>query len=370
MSTRLIRSGHFEARFTYGGKPYSRTFPTARQGEAWEKRTRRALAEGLHPDALVEDEAEPQVLAPLFGDYARSWLRDRPLKPSTKHLYAGIIEGHLVPKWEAIRLDRITVQAVQAWHRSLLPGSPTRRAHVYALLRTILGTAVADDVISANPCRVRGGGNTKRESTTEIPSTAAIGRLIEAMPEGKYRTLVLVAVWCGLRQGEILELRRRDLHLDSDGSVTAVHVSRAVYRGHVDTPKTRAGKRVVSVPPHMRADLTDWLEERPAARSALLFPGSQPGKPIAPDTLRDVFHRACAAAGVSMRFHDLRHVSATLAARSGATVGELQARIGHSTPHMALRYQGATQERDAAIAAAMSAHAEPDGVVVRLARPA
>ena len=366
-----LPSGAYRARLNYRGKTYRATFDTPRQAEGWIQRTRRDLVAGLEPTAApAVPEPTPEPTAPLFRDYATTWLADRPLKPSTKHLYEGIIEGHLVPKWGAIRLDRITVEQVRTWHRNLLPGRPTRKAHTYALLRTILGTAVRDDLIPANPCRVVGGGNAKRESTTEIPSMDRIRAVIAAMPEGKYRTLVLLAVWCGLRQGELLELRRRDLILDADGIVTAIHVSRGVYRYVIGDPKTKAGDREVSVPPHIRAELTAWLSGRPAARSALLFPGAHSDEHIAPDTLRDVFHRACAKAGVSMRFHDLRHVSATLAARSGATVGELQARIGHSTPHMALRYQGATKERDAAIAAAMSAHAEPDGVVVRLPRPA
>ena len=65
---------------------------------------------------------------------------------------------------------------------------------------------------------------------------------------------------------------------------------------------------------------------------------------------------ACAAAGVpaGTHLHDLRGVSATLAARQGATTRELMRRLGHSTPDMALRYQRAEAERDVAIARAMS----------------
>ncbi|MFZ1384962.1 MAG: tyrosine-type recombinase/integrase, partial [Propionicimonas sp.] len=55
--------------------------------------------------------------------------------------------------------------------------------------------------------------------------------------------------------------------------------------------------------------------------------------------------------------HGLRHTSATLAAQLGATLAELQARIGHSTPNMAMRYQHVAAERDAQLAARMSAYA-------------
>ena len=65
-----------------------------------------------------------------------------------------------------------------------------------------------------------------------------------------------------------------------------------------------------------------------------------------------------------LHFHDLRHTGATLAAAAGATIAELMARIGHSTPAMAMRYQHAGADRDKAIAAALSEIHEAD--VVRL----
>ena len=59
------------------------------------------------------------------------------------------------------RLDEISPTTVRAWYSRLDTG-PTRRAHAYSLLRTILNTAVADDVIPANPCRLRGAGQSRR----------------------------------------------------------------------------------------------------------------------------------------------------------------------------------------------------------------
>jgi integrase len=65
-----------------------------------------------------------------------------------------------------------------------------------------------------------------------------------------------------------------------------------------------------------------------------------------------------AAGRPDLRVHDLRHAGAVLAAKSGATLAELMARIGHSTPQSALRYQHAARGRDAVIAARMSQEAE------------
>lgn len=75
-------------------------------------------------------------------------------------------------------------------------------------------------------------------------------------------------------------------------------------------------------------------------------------------------HGGRAAGRPDLRFHDLRHTGATLAAATGATLAELMTRLGHSTPAAALRYQHAAADCDRAIAEALSGFA--DGSVVPL----
>jgi integrase len=91
-------------------------------------------------------------------------------------------------------------------------------------------------------------------------------------------------------------------------------------------------------------------------RDALLFPSAgDPARQMAPSALYAVYHPAREAAGrPDLRFHDLRHSGATLAAVSGATLAELMARLGHSTVSAAMRYQHAAADRDKVIAAALS----------------
>ena len=74
-----------------------------------------------------------------------------------------------------------------------------------------------------------------------------------------------------------------------------------------------------------------------------------------PSSLYAVYHPAREAAGrPDLRFHDLRHTGAVLAAATGATLAELMARLGHSTVAAAMRYQHAAADRDKAIAEALS----------------
>ncbi len=85
-----------------------------------------------------------------------------------------------------------------------------------------------------------------------------------------------------------------------------------------------------------------------------MFP-ARSGRHLAHSTLHKVFDRDKVEAGrPDVRVHDLRHFGAIMAARSGATLGELQERLGHSTGQAALVYQSAVSDRSTQIAAALS----------------
>jgi integrase len=124
----------------------------------------------------------------------------------------------------------------------------------------------------------------------------------------------------------------------------------------VDTPKSDAGLRDVAIPPHLLPAIQLHLDEHTApGKHALLFPSADGQRHMAASTLYRVFYRARETAGrPDLRWHDLRHTGAVLAASTGATLAELMGRLGHSTPSAALRYQHAAQGRDAQIAQALS----------------
>jgi integrase len=126
----------------------------------------------------------------------------------------------------------------------------------------------------------------------------------------------------------------------------------------VTTPKSDAGTRDVAIPPHLLPILKAHIAEHAEfGRDGLLFPAAGGGH-LAPSSLYKVFYPARKAAGrPDLRWHDLRHTGAVLAAATGATLAELMARLGHSTQGAALRYQHAAQDRDAEIARRLSAMA-------------
>ena len=291
-----------------------------------------------------------------FREYADQWLagRSRELKPRTTVLYRGLLDRHLYPTLGSMQLDLISPAAVRAWHSRLDTG-PTRRAHAYSLLRTILNTAVADDVIPANPCRLRGAGQSRRVKEIRPATLEELAEVTEAMPR-RLRLIVSLAAWCGLRFGELVELRRKDI----DTKEGALRVSRAVTwvdgKPVVGTPKSDAGIRIVAIPPHLLPAVAEHLlEHGGSGRDGLLFTAVDGISPLTHDMLKRPFDRARQFADrPDLRFHDLRHTGAVLAAQTGATLAELMARLGHSTPGAALRYQHAAAGRDAQIAVALS----------------
>ena len=71
-------------------------------------------------------------------------------------------------------LKAITPAAVRSWYARLDPGAPVMRAHAYGLLRAMLRTAVADDLIAASPCRIRGAGQAKRTKQIRPPPSPSL----------------------------------------------------------------------------------------------------------------------------------------------------------------------------------------------------
>lgn len=369
-----LSGGHYRARFTGpDGRRYKAptTFLTKGDARAWLSLQQADIIRR----AWTPPEATPTVDRKLtFREYAKVWLAHRrvkgdALKVRTREHYAWLLDEHLYPTFGAMPVSAITADDVRAWHTRMGKATPTARSHAYGLLNAIMNTAVADGKAALSPCVIRGAGTSRRVHKIRPASLAELEALTNAMP-APYQAMILLASWCALRFGELTELRRKDVELstfierdDQGQEVTVheglIHVERAVVRAgdgyEVTSPKSDAGTRDVAIPPHLVPVLQAHLETHVGTRGdALLFPAKHGGH-LAPATLYRRFYTARTAAGrPDLRFHDLRHSGAVLAAQTGATLAELMARLGHSTPQAAMRYQHAAQGRDRQIAAALS----------------
>ena len=281
------------------------------------------------------------------------------IKTRTREHYQAILDDHLLETFGNRQLAAIKPKDVREWYSETLTDRPTMRSHAYSLLRTIMGSAVNDELIDANPCRIVGAGRARRVHRIRPASVDELATLTEAMPE-RLRLMVALASWCALRFGETIELQRGDIDLSDE----VIRIRRAAVRTgggsfEVTTPKSDAGVRDVAIPPHLIPAIETHLSKYVGSkRDSLLFPNEN-GQHLQPSTLMRHWYKARAAAGrPDLRWHDLRHSGAVLAAATGASLAELMARLGHSTPQAAMRYQHAAQGRDREIAALLSKVAE------------
>lgn len=296
-----------------------------------------------------------------LAKYADRWLEQRQLRPRTKQLYKSMLDRLILPDLGDTKLVKLTPASIREWHADLGADTPTRNAHAYSLLHAICATAVQDELLDGNPCRISKASQTKRRHQVDVLTPAELDKLAAKMP-AHLQMSVTLAAWLGLRWGETSELRRKDIESDC----SAVHIRRAVtYREgatHIGEPKTSAGIRTVNIPPHIRPTLKKHLTEHVAkGGESLLFTGASGGH-VRHYEYQYPWEKARKAIGKpNFRVHDLRHVGAVLAAQSGATTAELMHRLGHTTPAMALRYQHVAENRDALIAERLSKLAAGEG---------
>jgi integrase len=393
---RMLPSGRLQVRYVGPDEQRHtapRTYDNIGDAETYLRKVQSQIDAGTWESADAKRAREEAALRDqlTLRPYADAWLAGRNLTGRTKSHYRSLLNEHILPTFGDAEVRAITPTTVRAWHATLLVDKPTIRAHAYSLLRAICTTAVSEEVLDANPCRVRGAGNAKRVHDPVVLTLTELETLVSAMPE-RHRLLVLLASWCAMRWGELTELRRGDIVIGrEDDTLTygTIRVRRAVTRVFTDgtgeyligRPKSDAGIRDIAIPPHLltfvEAHLRDFTD---TMSDALLFPAANGGH-LAPSTFYGKapkaslnrrtgkkttrvghgFYAARIAAGrPTLREHDLRHTGAVMAAQTGATLAELMGRLGHSTPGAALRYQHAAAGRDAEVARRMSLLAKAD----------
>lgn len=358
-SVRKLPSGRWQARFSYPdgvSRSAGVTFDTKSAAKAWCSQQHADVSR----DKWTPDTQNATVMV-AFGDFAAKWLENRrvkgqPLSPRTRQGYQDLLDRFLLPAFGSKPLHLISRDSVEKWYDKTATDTPTYRAKAYSLLRTLLGSAVDDGHLPVNPARIRGAGSVDRQHEVRVLEPDELYKLIDAMPP-RFRLMVELAAWCALRFGELTELRRKDI----DVKRGIIQVRRAVVSANgqfiVKTPKSAAGRRDVAIPSDLMPLVAAHLLEHTApGADGLLFPSrSEDTQHLRQSSLARSFYPARDAAGrPDLRFHDLRHTGAVLAAQEGATPAELMARLGHSTVAASMRYQTVARGRDAVIADRLS----------------
>jgi integrase len=361
---RKLPSGRWQA--SYIGRDKLRhtaptTYSSRLAAEGWLSTERRLYedADAWTPPAAREaaEEARREAETLTLADYAQEWITHRDVKQRTREGYRALLANHIKPTLGDTPIGELTALNVRAWYAQLGTG-PTAKAHAYQLLHAILATAVDDGHLAANPCQIKRAMNTSRTREPVILTPAEVAALADAIKPQRYRALVLIAAWLGLRWGELIELQRKDI---GPGAATIAVARGATHRNgcHVSTPKSGRSRKVV-VPEHIRADIKHYLDAHVGdGPDALLFAPANGGCHLNDQVFREQFNAALTIIGrEGVRVHDLRHFAGTMTALTGATLAETMARLGHSTPKAAMLYQQVASGRAEEIAAGLSRLAE------------
>jgi integrase len=364
---RTMRSGRVQASYIYDdGRRYyaTHTYDNRTDAEGWLANERKLIELGEW--SPPESRAALKALAGVtLREYTERWmdpeyrlhrLPDRPLRPKTHALYTRLLNTRILPTLGDEPLRAVTPARVRTWWVSLGNETPTSNTQAYQLLKTIYNTAVEDKAATENPCQIKSAGKPPKPRDVKPLTPKELDKVAESAPEA-YRAAVHVAAWCGLRFGELIELRRKDTHNDGDRMTLSIRRGATLVDNKLDVgpPKTDAGVRDVTVPPHVAEMLRAHMKAHTGHGPESFVFTTTRGRRLSKTAFTKSVKKGFAAVGKpDMRVHDLRHVGATSAAQAGATTKELMSRIGHTTPAMAMRYQIAAQERDAKIAEAMS----------------
>lgn len=265
-----------------------------------------------------------KVINMRLGDYLQSWvsLRSAALRPRTLDSYHSLIRLHIAPSIGARKLRRLRPDHVQGMLLGIVNAGHTRTAELcYVLLRAALADALRLGRIDQNPMdAVQRPRHIQQRPSAWGPED--IRRYLSAIRFHKHRIAFRLALFLGLRRGELCGLRWSDIDLRA----RVVHVCNQRIRlddGRIidQPPKTSAGIRDLPIPSLLLRDL----------RSAHQIVGYV--VPLTPSGL-DTAHRALVRRlGLPyIPLHGLRHTMATAAVRSGASMRALADVLGHADP--------------------------------------
>ncbi len=355
----------YRARYaTPDGTRHSRNFRTKMDAEMWLANERSLIDrdEWTPPKyrKVAEARREREQAMSTVRAYAKRYVDERGLRPTTMRGYRALLDSRILPYFGAMPLRDVTLSEIKAWRRTLDPKTESSNAAAYRLLRSILQAAHEEELIDRVPPKIRAAGSAPVKQVV-IPATFdEITTIVNEMPE-RLKLFIVLAAFAGLREGELMELRRSDV----DGLTGRISVTRKVdkdtdrsVRGacpncgrYISTPKTRSGIRVVHVPPPFLPMLQKHLLEHTAlGPKGLLFPGDRTDH-MSARYLMDRYRPAREKAGrPDLTIHHLRHTALTMAGQHGATAAELQARAGHASQAAMAIYQHATLDRDRVLA--------------------
>lgn len=352
MSTGHIRqrsAGSWEIKWDAGTDPLT---GRRRTRFATVKGTKRDAQRALRERLGAVDRGEiPDAGKMTLGQYLEQWLtaQESQVSAKTHERYSELVRGHLIPGLGAVKLGQLRAATIEAFYADRLKSgrkngkgglSPRTVRHLDRVLNAALRRARRLDLIASNPVElVERPAVQPKEIEVLDPRQAAM--LLKTAEGTRLRTPLFLALATGLRRGELLALRWRDLDLDRGQLTVAQALEQTTAHGlRFKAPKTRRSRRTVKIGPavveEMRAHKRRQAEERLRAGLGkdeldLVF-ATGAGAIVDPRTFSKEFARLVAKAGVpAVGIHALRHTHFTELLKAGIHPKVAADRAGHAS---------------------------------------
>jgi integrase len=283
-----------------------------------------------------------------FRDASAEWLRyvehDRRVKPSTLASYRSAVHAHLDPAFDETPIEQLITRQIEEWRAKLVKeGKPSARSleRLVTNLHGIFERARKVWHLTTNP-----GDDVERlpkrySGELDFYSPEEVLALVRAAETEQDGTIYLTAAFTGLRRGELVALRWRDVDFPGE----AIRVRASYTAGQETTPKSGKVRAVPMVPQVAEALAKLGQRDHFTAEGDLVFTIS--GEYLDGSDLRRRYVGAVAAAKLRpIRFHDLRHTFGSLAI-DRASIVQVQEWLGHAdidTTRSYLHYKRRTGE--------------------------
>jgi integrase len=348
--------GHIRSR---GKQSWQIIFDIARDPETGKRRQHRETVKGTKREAearlreLLHSLETGVYVKPskiTLAEFLERWLADyaKPnLSPRGFERYAGIVRQHLIPDMGTMALIQLRPEHIQQHYTAKLNNNLSARTVRYhhAVIHKALQTAVKWGLVGRN---VADGVDVPRARRNEMQTwdEDEIQRFLKAAESKLYYELFYLAIFTGMRRGELLALRWQDI----DFVFGQVSVNRALHQlkdgSYIFTqPKSEKSRRTIALPPSASLMLKKHQENQSLERAMLGKPltdndlifSQYDGKPLRPNTVTRAWTLLAARSGVKViRLHDARHTHASLLLKQGVHPKIVQERLGHSSISMTL----------------------------------
>jgi integrase len=293
----------------------------------------------------ITELSEGRYVAPTaetVATYATHWIEN--IAPATRSAitverYETMLRNHIIPgigSTELQRLDGTVIDGFYATRRKMGLASLTLH-HIHSLLRQVLASAVKAKKLARSPIAdIETKPKAKRQDKIEVLSEAELAKLLDHLKGHWLYMPTLLAANTGMRRGEILGLRWRDI--DAATLQVCQTVQEVGGKLILKTPKTDRSARTINVPasllPELERHRKEQLEQRLklglGGRPELVFT-SPLGAMLKPDSFSEAFANKVAELDIKqITFHGLRHTHITHLLKSGVPVHVVSARAGHA----------------------------------------